>query len=109
MKITIKDFLNSEGSPRNPFVLLLAMILAIILGPFVFAGIYLFKLLPLVVLQFLIIMLGFIVFIYFVIMVKDTAKSIKKEKFKTTIKTRVDGFVVLSIFMFCIFAYVYKT
>lgn len=102
----VKDFLNSDGIANRGFLPILFFIVIAIIVPIMYIGISAIKLLPPIAIYFLTILSGFVVFVYFLIMIKDTAKSIKKEKFKTTIKTRLGGFIAFFIFIICFFAYI---
>jgi len=103
-KLAIKDFLNSDGASNRSYMIIL---LPIIIFPFLISVIFFALILPATFLLLLCILFGIIVFIYFFRMIIDTSKSIKREKFKTTIKIKPMG--VLSIFIFLIFVCAYLT
>lgn len=101
----IKDFLTSDGVRNRGFLPIIFIIAISVLAPIIFILIFTIKILPSIIIFSLTILSGFVFFIFFLIMIMDTIKSIKKEKFKTTIKTRPAGFVAFFVFIICLYAY----
>lgn len=100
LKSALKDFFN--GPINNSYVAVLFILIVI---PFFFISTIFGVLLPLIVLRVLSFISGIIFTYYFVRSFVDTVKSIKKEKFKTTIKVKWQG--MLAFFMFLLFVYAY--
>ncbi|MGE5329517.1 MAG: hypothetical protein ACM3KR_08425 [Deltaproteobacteria bacterium] len=101
LKLAIIEFSDVSGVNRY----YASVVFIIVILPFIFIGAFFGAILPLIVLQFSVGVSGLVFSYYFIKTVIDTVKSIKKEKFKTTIKMNWKGIFSLFVFLLLVLAY----
>lgn len=101
LKLAVKDLLNSTASSNRYFA---TGLLLMFFPVFSFLAFILYIILPRYIALVLCITSGIIYLMYFIRMVIDAAKSIKKEKLKTKLNLGFRG--LLSLFIFLLFIFV---